>query len=461
MDEKELHQKEILGLINSTEPDSVIKDKLDDFHENDIADVLPLLTGEKWRRLCSILDTPRIADVIEHTDENEAEAYIEQLDDKKAAKILSAMEPDKAVDFLKNTDSEKKGAWLALMDQGKREKLLRLAAYDEGTIGSRMTTNFICVKTSMSVQDARELLIQQSQVHDNISTLYAVKDDGTYAGAFELKSLILAHAQDPLTEIIIPGYPNVYADEKIDDCIPVIKDYSEESIPVLSRGRKILGVVTANDVVEVVDDAMGDDYAKLGGLTAEADLNEPLSTSIKKRLPWLVLLLFLGMGVSSVVSLYENVVAKLTIIMAFQSMVLDMSGNVGTQSLAVTIRVLMDENLKFKDKVRLMKKEISAGFCNGILLGFIALATVGIYLMVVKGKPAPIAFGISACIGLSLVIALFISSFVGTAITMFFKQIGVDPAVASGPLITTVTDLVGIITYYSLAWIMLVRLLGA
>ena len=158
--------------------------------------------------------------------------------------------------------------------------------------------------------------------------------------------------------------------------------------------------------------------------------------------------------------MYEQVVAKLTIIMAFQSMILDMSGNVGTQSLAVTIRVLMDENLTGHEKLRLVRREMTTGFLNGLVLGVIATVGVGIYIALAKGYAPATAFSVSLCIGLSLVLAMLISSMVGTVIPMFFKKVGVDPAVASGPLITTVTDLVGVVTYYSLAWIMLVHYLG-
>ena len=133
--------------------------------------------------------------------------------------------------------------------------------------------------------------------------------------------------------------------KNINECIDKIADYEEDSIPVLTEDGKICGILTATDIVELVDDAMGDDYAKLAGLTSEDDLSEPTLVSIKKRLPWLIILLFLGMAVSSVVGIFESVVAVLPIVICFQSLVLDMAGNVGTQSLAVTIRVLMDETL--------------------------------------------------------------------------------------------------------------------
>ena len=141
------------------------------------------------------------------------------------------------------------------------------------------------------------------------------------------------------------------AHERVEDCIDRIAEYEEDSLPVLTEDGRIAGILTAQDLVELVDDAMSDDYAKLGGLTSEEDLREPAAVSMKKRLPWLIVLLFLGMGVSSVVGIFESVVAVLPIVICFQSLVLDMAGNVGTQSLAVTIRVLMDENLTLKEEL--------------------------------------------------------------------------------------------------------------
>ncbi|MEI3240472.1 MAG: magnesium transporter [Lachnospiraceae bacterium] len=204
---------------------------------------------------------------------------------------------------------------------------------------------------------------------------------------------------------------------------------------------------------------MGEDYAKLAGLTAEEDLNEKLSDSMKKRLPWLIALLGLGMVVSTVVGMFESVVSQVALIVCFQSLILDMAGNVGTQSLAVTIRVLMDEKLKTKEKVELIFKEIRIGMANGTLLGVLAFVCIGGYIMIVKGKPLHYAFAISACVGVALLVAMIISSFVGTVIPMFFHKINVDPAVASGPLITTINDLVAVVVYYGLAWILLINIM--
>ena len=322
-----------------------------------------------------------------------------------------------------------------------------------------MTTNFVFLDNRLNIRDAMRSLIEQAAEHDNISKVYVVHEDGSYYGAVDLKDLIIARKDTKLDDITETGYPFVYADEKIEDCLERIKGYAENSIPVLGENNIILGVITAQDVLEVYDDEMGEDYARLGGLTAEEDLNEPLLDSVKKRLPWLVILLFLGLLVSTVVGLFETVVAQLTIIMAFQSLILDMSGNVGTQSLAVTIRVLMDERLTGKQKASMVAKEMGVGGINGLVIGGFSLAGIGAYLYFFKHQPLHVAFAISACIGISLMLSMVISSLVGTVTPIFFKKVGVDPAAASGPLITTINDLVGVVSYYGLTWILLLEVL--
>lgn len=302
-------------------------------------------------------------------------------------------------------------------------------------------------------------LVRQAGENDNISTIYVVDASDTFCGAIDLKDLIVAREHDELDDLISYSYPYLLDHEKIADSIEKIKDYAEDSLPVLNSKRELIGILTAQDVIEAVDDEMGEDYAKLAGLTAEEDLKETTLESMKKRMPWLIVLLFLGMGVSTVVGAFEGVVAALPIVICFQSLILDMAGNVGTQSLAVTIRVLMDEDLAGKDKLSLVVKEMKVGFSNGLLLGVLALLCLGVYIKVFKGYTIYQAFMVSGCVGISLLVAMIISSLVGTMVPLFFHKIKVDPAVASGPLITTVNDLVAVVTYYGLAWVLLIQCL--
>lgn len=389
----------------------------------------------------------------------EAAEYLNEIDVKKAALILSAMETDAVVDVLQMVPKDKKNLFIELMDDDARKDIAVIASFDEEEIGSKMTTNCIMIRENLTVKQAMSSLIDQAAKNDNISTIFMVTDKQTFYGAMDLKDLIIARQDQPLEDLIVTSYPYVYGNELIDDCIEKLKDYSEDSIPILDNENKLLGVITSQSMVDLVDDEMGEDYAKFAGLTAEEDLKEPLRESIKKRLPWLLVLLGLGMVVSSVVGLFETVVSQLTLIMCFQSLILDMAGNVGTQSLAVTIRVLMDESLTGKQKFELVLKEMKIAFSNGFILGVLSFVLIGLYIALFKGKSFLFAYAVSGCIGASLLLAMVISGAVGTCIPLFFKKIHVDPAVASGPLITTVNDLVAVVSYYGLSWILLINLM--
>lgn len=172
------------------------------------------------------------------------------------------------------------------------------------------------------------------------------------------------------------------------------------------------------------------------------------------------MLLGLGIVVSTVVGAFEKIVAQLTLIMAFQSLILDMAGNVGTQSLAVTIRVLTNENLTFMQKLKLVYKEVRVGLCNCLFLGTISFVLIGLYILLLKHKTAAFSFAVSGCISMSLILAMLVSSAVGTLVPLFFKKIKVDPAVASGPLITTINDLVAVAAYYGMSWLLLINVLN-
>lgn len=449
--------EEIIAIIRSGESDDEIAEKLHDYHKNDIAQSLEQLTKEERLHLFDVLGAEWFSEVLSFIDE--PEEYIDELGIDKLAAVINEMDSDDAVDLLEDIDDEIKDKIRPILDEDVRADIQLIHSYEDDEIGSLITTNYICIRNDLSIKQATHELISQAGDNDNISTIYVIDGVGKFCGAIDLKDLIVAREKDELDDLIIYSYPYILDHEKIADSIEKIKDYSEDSLPVLNSDKEIIGILTAQNVIEAVDDEMGDDYAKLAGLTAEEDLNETTKESMKKRLPWLIILLFLGMGVSTVVGTFEGVVAVLPIVICFQSLILDMAGNVGTQSLAVTIRVLMDEDLTAKDKIHLVLKEIKVGFSNGLLLGVLALAFLGVYIKVFKGYAFGTAFLISGCVGASLLLAMIISSIVGTLVPLFFHKIKVDPAVASGPLITTVNDLVAVVTYYGLAWIILIQVM--
>ena len=453
------YRAEILGIVRSNASPGIMRNKLEDYHENDLADVFPDLSVAERRKLCRILNLDMLADIFEYIDEKQAAEYLDEMDVRKAAAILSRMETDAVVDVLRMIPKEKRALLLELMDDEARKDMAVIAAFDDEEIGSRMTTNYIEIRENLTVKQAMTELVGQAAKNDNISTIFMVTADHTFYGAMDLKDLITARQDTRLEDLIVTSYPYVYGHELIDDCIEKLKDYSENSIPILDNDNKLLGVITSQSFVDLVDDEMGEDYAMFAGLTAEEDLKEPLKESMKKRLPWLLVLLALGTVVSSVVGVFEQVVSQLTIIMCFQSLILDMAGNVGTQSLAVTIRVLMDESLTGKQKVELVFKEMRIAFSNGAILGILSFLVLGLYIALFKGKTWTFAYAVSGCIGLSLMVAMVISGAVGTLIPLFFKKINIDPAVASGPLITTINDLVAVVAYYGLCGILLIGVL--
>ena len=453
------YRAEILGIVRSNASPGIMRNKLEDYHENDLADVFPDLSVAERRKLCRILNLDMLADIFEYIDEKQAAEYLDEMDVRKAAAILSRMETDAVVDVLRMIPKEKRALLLELMDDEARKDMAVIAAFDDEEIGSRMTTNYIEIRENLTVKQAMTELVSQAAKNDNISTIFMVTADHTFYGAMDLKDLITARQDTRLEDLIVTSYPYVYGHELIDDCIEKLKDYSENSIPILDNDNKLLGVITSQSIVDLVDDEMGEDYAMFAGLTAEEDLKEPLKESMKKRLPWLLVLLALGTVVSSVVGVFEQVVSQLTIIMCFQSLILDMAGNVGTQSLAVTIRVLMDESLTGKQKVELVFKEMRIAFSNGAILGILSFLVLGLYIALFKGKTWTFAYAVSGCIGLSLMVAMVISGAVGTLSPLFFKKINIDPAVASGPLITTINDLVAVVAYYGLCGILLIGVL--
>ena len=449
--------QEIVSLVRNEAMSENLAGKLERYHENDIAEALELLTSDERKNLYKVLGVERTSEIFSYLDD--AGIYLEEMELAEATEIIGNMDSDDAVDVLENMDEDTQKKIVSSLNEESSRDITLIRSYSEDEIGSKMTTNYIEIKRGLNVKQAMKELISQAEENDNIYTVYVCNEDGSYYGAMDLKDLITAREYTDLQSLISNAYPFVRDHEKVSDCLEKIRGYAEDSIPVLNNQNQILGVITSQDIIEVVDDEMGDDYAKLAGLTAEEDLNEGLLTSMKKRLPWLVILFILGIGVSSVVGIFEQVVAQIAIIVCFQSLILDMAGNVGTQSLAVTIRVLVDGHLKTSQKIRLVLKEMRIGLCDGLVLGALSFVFVGIYIWKLKGYEMFFSFTVSLCVCIALSAAMVLSSMVGTIVPMFFHKIHVDPAVASGPLITTVNDLVAVISYYGLAWVLLINIL--
>ena len=446
---------EIINLLNKKDLTKQFIEKIvSDYHYSDIADALQQVNQKIRERFFTDINDQQLSEIFAYFDQ--PQNYVKELSLKQAANIISEMDSDDAVDILEEIDDETEDKIIDLMDSQSSEDVLLIQSYNDDEIGSKMTTNYIEIKKNMTIKQARHSLVQQAKDNDNVSTIYVSDLDNKFYGAIDLKDLIIARENTPLESIITNSYPTVKDHQIISEVYQDLQDYSEDSFPVLNQKDEIIGIITANDLIEVVDEEMAEDYAKLAGLSSEEDVDETVFSSVKKRLPWLILLLVLGLVVSSVVGIFEKVIDLVAVSVCFQSLILDMAGNVGTQSLAVTIRVLNNEDLTVKDKLKLVKKEVKVGFFNGLLIAGFACVFITLYIFIIKNYPINFSIILALCIGLSLIVTMIISSLVGTLIPLTLNSMNIDPAVASGPLITTVNDLVSAICYYSIVYLFVI-----
>ena len=450
--------QELLSLIRSKSKPSYIKEELENYHDSDIAEVICYLTEEERKKLYRILGKERVSNVFTYLEN--VEDYIAELENETAADLIELMDADDALDVLQELEEEDKKQITSLMEKDALEDVRLLASFEDDQIGSKMTTNYIIVKKNDTIKSAMKHLIKYSKENDNIYTLFVKDENGKFYGSIDLKDLIRAREDDDLEDIIHTQYPYVYSTELIEECINDLKDASLDLYPVLNEKDELIGVITQDDLVEVVEDELTEDYAKLAGLHEAEEIDEPVFKSVKKRIVWLVCLLILGMFISLVVSQFETVIDGIPMIVFFQSVILGMSGNAGTQSLAVTIRGLMDEDLSRKKIAKMVFKEVRVGLTNGLILSIISFGAVSLFLYVrntpILGETLRIndLLLIAGCVSGALIPAFILSSFIGCIVPIIFKKIKIDPAVASGPLITTLNDIVGIVSYYGLAMLL-------
>ena len=462
MENNELLYEELIKLIHESDIET-LKKELQNYHNNDIAKVQPDLSEEDQEKLLKALDEEDLSDVVSYV--KDFDEFIENMDTETVADIIEGMDVDDAVDALEELDEEEQEEILAkIEDKELVEDIKLIKSYEDEEIGSKMTTNFIVVDKDILVKDAMKVVIEEAEEHDNIMTIYVKDSDNKFYGSIELKELIIARKNQQIEDIIHTSYPFVYAHELIDECLTKIKEYALNLVPVLDDDDNLIGVITSDDIVEVVDEELGEDYAKLAGLTEEEELDESIFESCKKRLPWLALLMFLAMVVSILISSFEAAISKIAVIVFFQSMILGMAGNCGTQSLAVTIRVLTDEEIDAKKILQIIFKELRIGLLNGFLLGLLSFISVFAFLYVsqkpiIAGDEVFIlsdAFQVSFIVALSLFVALAIATVVGTVIPILLKKLKIDPAVASGPFISTINDICAVIIYYGLTTLLFV-----
>ena len=448
--------QEIIKIIKETQDVAVLHDLLFSYHSNDIARCFEYLDDEDLEKLYQTFDEQELAEIFTYLDD--VKEYIEDLEKEEVADLIELMDSDDAVEILEELDEEDRNEILELMDEEVVDDIELLTSYDEDVIASYMTNNYIVVKKNFTIKQAMKTVVEEASTNDNFTIIYVVNDDETLYGTIELKDLIKARAQDSLEDIIKKSYPSILDLTNVQEALILVKDYEIDSIPIVNEKNVLLGVVTTNDLLEVIDDELSDDYAKLAGLTSEEELEESTFKSVIKRIPWLCALLVLGLIISLVMRVFESAIVAVPAIVFFQSMILGMGGNVGTQSLAVTIRNINDDSTK---PSKTIFKEMRIGFCNGLVLGVLSFVFVFVFLLIrqqeiVQGLGFHMndAVFASLIVGVSLLTAMTFASLVGSAVPIILNKLKVDPAVASGPFITTINDILAIVIYYGIAFVL-------
>lgn len=453
---------EIVEIINSNiSTDEKVK-QISQYHEHDIANSLKYLNKDQRLRLYKYLDDDTVSDMFSYLDD--VEEYVKELSSIQASFIIGNMDNDDAIDVLDELDEETKNRIVNLLNAESRSGIDILYSYSDDEIGSKTTSNFISINKNDSIKEAMRKVIKQAAENDNVSIIFAKNNDGTYYGALELRDLIIARPTDTLTGMIKTSYPNFQATEKIDECVNELKDYSLDQVPVLNEAMKIIGVITLEDVVESVDDALGEDYAKLAGLSSEEDFDASVSQSVRKRLPWLFILLGLGLIVAILTSLFEGVVETLAMVVFFQSFVLGMSGNSGTQSLAVTIRTITDEDIDKKTMRKMIFKELKIGLVDAFFIAITSFGVVILFLFLRSNLTnavfdSTVSLKLAFVVSISLQIAMTFSAATGCFVPLILNRFKIDPAVASGPFITTLSDATSVVLYYGLAYLLFITMI--
>ncbi|MFH0993190.1 MAG: magnesium transporter [bacterium] len=460
---------EIIALITDHGTEPSFAEAIGEYHPFDVAQALIAVDAGTRNRFFTTVPIDTATTVFEHFEADDAIAFIKELPTKTAVEIIDHMETDDAVDllqYLEETESD-----IDLVNQlspKKRNELKKYWSYTDEEIGSAMSNSFIELGVSMKVTDAMKKVTSVAGETEYISILYVV-DRQKLVGYLFLKQLILARAQQTIGDImetrVIAARPH---DDK-ETVARMIQDYGHSSLPIVDEENRMVGIVTHDDLMDIIADIKSEDYAKFAALSAEeiAIETESVAVSVKSRLPWLFILVGLSMVSSIILSVFESrmsaagaflLAANLAI---YLPLLLDMSGNSGTQSLAVMIRYLTTrKNTLTRLQIRRqLIREIGTGVVEGLAIGAIVFAVSFVVAIVRSGWPAdPAILTLGIVTAGSIAITLMVATFLGAFVPLVMVWLKKDPAVASGPFITTIADIITLTIYYTVSLAVLLPL---
>ena len=385
-------------------------------------------------------ETADMFDVIEE-DHEDMKDYLAEMAPRYVADMLSEMYADNAADILNELDKEEALKYLSLMTSENDNRIKGLLGYEDKTAGAIMTTDYISIVANQTIRSALNLLRQKAPQAEVIYYVYVVDSRNHLVGVISLRDLIVNDADTLISEMMEERVISIDVTEDQEDVAKTIRDYDFLAVPVVNSRKELLGIITVDDIIDVIDDEAASDYSGLAGVDVEAVAETPLKASIK-RLPWLITLLFLGMSTATLISHYEVLINEASILAVFISLITGTAGNAGTQSLAVAVRKLAISDEKDMSFFKLIINEVLTGLITGCVTGFVIFIVVGFW----KDN-----FILGFVIGIAMLCAITVANLAGSFIPILMEKIGFDPAVASGPFITTLSDLTSVLIYFNIA----------
>ncbi len=382
-----------------------------------------------------------IFEVIELED-GEYESYLNEMDTSYGAAMLSFMYTDDVVDILNELDNKQRENYLDMMDDETVEDINELLGYAEYTAGAIMTTEFVSIFENYNVREAMRTLRKEAPTAETIYYIFIVNEKHRLTGVISLRDLIIAEGDMLIRDVMSERVVSVKVTDDQEDVANIMKDYNFLAIPVINEARELQGIITVDDIIDVIDEEAEDDYSKLAGIIDMDDNDSGPIKSAAKRLPWLIILLFLGMITSGLMGIFEATLDKVALLATFIPLISGTSGNSGTQALAVAIRGIATGDIGGKDKFKLIIRELSTGLIMGLVSGAIVVGIIFVW----KGT---IVIGL--LVGTAICCSIIVATLAGSFIPLLMNKLGVDPAVASGPFITTLNDVTSIIIYLGLA----------
>ncbi|ARJ39858.1 magnesium transporter [Sporosarcina sp. P21c] len=405
--------------------------------------------GAELRELMYFYLSPKeLAEIFETSEieEDEYEEFLEEMDATYAAEMISYMFVDNAVDVLKELDKKKVVSYLTLMDKEAAIQIKALLHYEEYTAGSIMTTEFVTVSENSTVRSAMTILRSEAPSAETIYYIFVVDDYQRLTGVVSLRDLIIADEDTLIRAIMSDRLVSVSVSDDQEDVARTIQDYNFLAVPVVDFQQHILGIITVDDIIDVIDEEASDDYSKLAGVSTMDTFDKNPFSAAKKRIPWLLILLVLGMLTANLIDLFTETISQVALLAAFIPLIAGTAGNSGTQSLAVAVRGIATRDIEDESKLKLLIREAGTGIITGVI------CAIFVVLLIFIWKHELV---IALLVGAAMMVSIFVATISGSFIPLFMHKLKVDPAVASGPFITTLNDVISVVIYLGLATVFL------